>query len=187
MSGGKTKLPAHEIPAVPFEIVYELPPSIHRKIGKVVSAHAFLEYNVLELLCDLSQVDYPIGRVILRYQAASERFKTIRRLLILRGIKTSFNLKNIFERIEQSCKKRDMFAHGVWVATKTGSDLALAVTRGEYEIEGGVADRSFVPQSSTFSSEYCENTKNESIELAHTVRNLRDEIVSILEAQTAKS
>ena len=77
MADEKTKLPLSAIPSSYRDIVVDLPLSYYRNVGKVITAHAFLEGQVLDTLCVLSGVGTPVGQVVLRYQAASERFKTV--------------------------------------------------------------------------------------------------------------
>jgi hypothetical protein len=66
MSDDKPKLPLKSIPGYHAPVIVDLPPSIYRNIGKVISAHAFLETQLSETLFELSRMDYSIGRVCAR-------------------------------------------------------------------------------------------------------------------------
>lgn len=186
MAEGKTKLPLSEIPSTFLEIVHDLPLSYYRNIGKIISAHAILEAQVLDTLCVLTLTKFSIGYVVLRYQAASERFKTIRKLLVLHGIRPTANLKALSNRIQSCCRTRDAFAHGTWVRTKEGK-LGLRLTKGEYETDDGTIDRSFVPQVSTYSTEYYEKTRKLIIDVGWEVHSLREEIGVALKGRRLES
>jgi hypothetical protein len=140
------KLPASAIPASQYPVAQELPSHVYEGIGKVVWAHGLLEMQVSDLLFEMAEIDSPVGRVAFRYQAASERFKLVRRLITLHGLESPVNLNELLEQITECCNARDQFAHGVWINTPDGR-LALRLTRGDYETPDGMADRSFIPQS----------------------------------------
>jgi hypothetical protein len=98
------KLPHSAIPARTYPVAHYLPDPVCLGIGKVVSAHAVLENEVFELLVSLSGIRHPIGRVMLRYQGANERFKTCRRLMVLHGISLGTSMKKLYERIDDCCR-----------------------------------------------------------------------------------
>jgi hypothetical protein len=181
----KAKLALKAIKAIPNELVLDLPASKYRGIGKIISAHAFLENQVFEVLCDLAKIDYSVGRVTLRYQAATERFKIIKRLMVLHSINTKTNLSALFTEIEKCCGIRDIFAHGVWVWTKHG-DLGMRITKGEFEIDDGIVDRSFMPQVSTYSDGFFDTNRTEILKVAEKVSELKDQIAAALTKRTAE-
>ncbi|QWG10838.1 hypothetical protein KMZ29_13660 [Bradyrhizobium sediminis] len=179
------KLPHAAIPAAMFPIITDLPPSVYEGIGKVVSAHAFLETQVTELLFELSKIDYPIGRVTLKYQAASERFKTVKKLLVLHGFSPpELNLNELFKQIETCCRVRDELSHGVWVQTPQGK-LALRLTKGDYETEDGIADRSFIPQANEIPDTHYDQARNIILLTANAVARLKAESTAFLKGQHA--
>lgn len=171
---------------VHLEVLLDLPASIYRGIGRVISAHAFLETQVLELFCEVSLTDYNVGRVAFRYQSASERFKTVRRLLVMHGIKPDQNLKSLFADIEQCCRTRDSFAHGLWVRTQDGL-VAHRLTKGEYETKDGKLDRSFIPQTSTYSQKFFYRAQAEILDTAYEVAALKDEVAAALKSRQPPS
>jgi hypothetical protein len=174
------------LPYSHLDVITELPSSVYRNIGKIISAHAFLETQILHLLFDLSDIEYSVGRVTIKYQSASEQFKLVRRLLALHGIPTKVGLGPLLKRIERCCKTRDSFAHGVWVRMKNNA-IGLRLTKGEYEIEAGLADRSFVPQVSSYSNEWCEDAQHEALELGYTILGLQSSIKEVLASRHGKS
>jgi len=75
--GAKRKIP---LPASPqkvehLPVEFDLPPSVYKGIGKIISAHALLETIVLDLVFVLMKIEAPEGRIALGYRAAVERFK----------------------------------------------------------------------------------------------------------------
>lgn len=181
----KTKLPFVAIASSQYPLVSELPTATYVGIGKIISAHAILENKVLELLCELVKVDESVGRVTFRYQSALERFKIVERLLVLYDIKPKTNLKSIRRDIERSCQLRDTFAHGIW-SLKDG-DIALRITKGEYETDDGIVDRSFVPQASKYSDCFFERNRVEILKFVDRVRDLKNEVVATSRVPPAKS
>jgi hypothetical protein len=77
---------------------------------------------VTDLLFNLAEIDFSVGRVVFRYQAASERFKTVKRLMVLHCLETT--LPSVVSELEQQitdcCNARDQFAHGVWIQCPDG-------------------------------------------------------------------
>lgn len=188
----KQKLPLKNIKAAPHSIVFELPQSTYRGIGKIVSAHAILESQVFDLLCQLAQIDHPTGRVTMRYQAASERFKLIKRLLLLHGVTTTTSLNSLLTEIEDCCRLRDTFAHGVWVIIPpkdimSGESIGLTLTKGEFEAEEGTVDRSFMPQISTFSYRFYEENRRLILSVIDKVADLNEEVAAALSARREAS
>ena len=66
MSEDKPKLPLSEISFAYLTVELNLPPSTFRRIGRVINAHAFVENAVTELLFETAQIDYSVGRVLIR-------------------------------------------------------------------------------------------------------------------------
>jgi hypothetical protein len=146
------KLPRSKMPGTTYPIVIDLPTGVYLGIGSVVQAHAILETALQELVFDLMKVEYPAGRVALRYQAGGERFKTIRRMLDLHGITTKFDTVQLLKDIRECCDHRDQFAHGVWIRDENGI-MALRLTRGVFETPEGNADRTFLPEATLIPDE----------------------------------
>ena len=169
------KLPVHKIPGTRHKIVSQLPDSLCLGIGKIVSAHAVLENRVADLLFELMQTDQATGRVALGYRAASERFKTIKQLLFMHGIKTSVPLADLLQQIQDCCNARDQVAHGVWIASDEDR-IALQLTKGIYETAEGQADRKFVPEGQYVPDNYFEETRKIILTTAHAVHVLLQEV-----------
>jgi len=182
------KLSFSAIKLTEYPIVTEIGAKECRDIGKVVSAHAVLENAVFTLLVTLSETRREIGRVVFRYQAASERFKTCRRLLALHGISTTVGLKKLFESIEESCHVRDQFAHGLWARRKDGT-LGLRLTKGTYEVPdaGGMADRVLAPTLAIVPDALCDESRQAILSIANAVEELIIEVQEKLKKLRAKS
>jgi hypothetical protein len=139
------KLPRSKMTGTSYPVVADLPTGVYEGIGSVVQAHAILETALQELLFDLMKVNYPAGRVALRYQSGTERFKTIRKMLELHGLTPNLDTKELLDEVQACCDNRDQFAHGVWIRNDDGI-IALRLTRGTFETPDGKADRSFLPE-----------------------------------------
>jgi hypothetical protein len=103
-----------EIPSAQYPAVTKLPQWMIDGIGRVTVAQAFLEWRVNVLVFDLLMIDHPEGRVTLKDQSASERFKTVRSLLHLRGITPTVDVSALSKLIEECVTRRNQLAHGIW-------------------------------------------------------------------------
>lgn len=176
----KPKLPLSAIQGGKFPVLIDLPQEIYQGIGKVVSAHAILETQITELLFELSQIKFPVGRVTFRYQAASERFKIAMKLFTLHGIRADVNLNDLRDKIIECCNARDQFAHGILVHNKRTGLSALRLTRGEYETLEGRADRSFIPQAITIDDDYYDRTRKMILKTAKVIIDLKNTVIERL-------
>jgi hypothetical protein len=182
----KQKLPLSALVGTTANIVINLPTGVYEGMGMVVHAHAILETALQELLFDLMKVDYPSGRVVLRYQSGTERFKTVRKMLDLRGITASMNTVALLEQIEECCDDRDQFAHGVWIRDDDGN-LALRLTRGVFETPDGKADRSFRPEPQYVPDEVYSQIREKTLSTVRQVHDLRHEVKQFLARQPKES
>lgn len=180
------KLPRAAMVGTTAPIVIDHPTGIYEGIGKVVHAHAILETALQELLFDLMKVDYPSGRVVLRYQSGAERFKTVRRMLDLRGITASMDTAALLTQIQECCDHRDQFAHGVWIRDGDGN-IALRLTRGVFETPDGMADRSFLPEPQYVPDEVYSQIREKILSTVRQVHDLRHEVKQFLAKQPERS
>jgi hypothetical protein len=180
------KLPLHAITrSAHFKIVQDLPAHIYEGIGRIISAHGVLETQVADLLFDLAEIDFSVGRVAFRYQAASERFKTIKRLMVLHGLDApTLSLNELEKQITDCCNARDQFAHGVWIQAPNGR-LALRITKGEFETDEGTVDRAFVPEARFVPDDYYEETRKIILITAAAVNRLRQDLGATLRSRRA--
>jgi|SRR6516225_4820349 len=184
------KLPLHAITrSAHSKIVQDLPPHVYEGIGKIVAAQAILETAVTDLLFNLAEIDFSVGRVVFRYQAGSERFKTVKRLMVLHGLETTLpSVPSVVSELEQQitdcCNARDQFAHGVWIQCPD-RELALRVTKGQFETDEGIIDRTFVPQAMSVPDEYYEQTRQVILTTAAAIDRLRRKLVAALKARSA--
>jgi len=160
-------------------VVIDLPTCVYEGIGSVVHAHAILETALQELLFDLMKVEYPAGRVVLRYQSGTERFKTIRKMLDLRGLTPSCNANELEKYIQICCDDRDQFAHGVWLKDPNGI-IALRLTRGTFETPDGKADRSFKPEANVVPDDAYAAIRANILSTVRRVYDLKQEVKALL-------
>jgi hypothetical protein len=173
------KLPLSAMVGTTAPIVIDLPTGIYEGIGMVMHAHAILETALQELLFDLMRVDYPSGRVVLRYQSGTERFKTVRKMLDLHGIKASMDTGDLLTQIQECCDHRDSFAHGVWIRNDDGF-IALRLTRGVFETPDGMADRSFRPEARSVADEVYSQIREKILSTINQIHDLRHELNQFL-------
>jgi len=174
------RVPVKELSATSFSVVVALPPAVFQGIGKVISAHACLELMALELIFELMRLNYPEGRVGIRYVSAVERFKTAVRLLDLHGITPSMDLGPLEKRILRCCDARDQLAHGIWWAAEDGG-LRLRLTKGEYDTPQGKASRTAMPVGAIVPDAYYDQAMNAAIQVALEVQALKEEVKSHLQ------
>jgi hypothetical protein len=133
----KRKVPLPDSPekVAKYPVEIDLPPSVYKGIGKIISIHALLENVVSDLVFLLMKVNAAEGRTAFAYRSAGEQFKLVRKLLDLRGISVQeFNLNAITDQIDDCCMMRDQLAHGIWV--KKDGVLGLRVTKGTIRTPG---------------------------------------------------
>jgi hypothetical protein len=196
------KIPVAEMQGGSLPVVLDLPSPYYEGIGKVASAHAFLESRMQEFLFDLMAIDYPIGRVVFEYGDPARVFGSIRKLLDLWGIEikqklldaeTQTKLQNLeqFEtEIRSHSRQRNNLVHCVWMTMPDGQ-LALRVTEGQYQTDQGIHDRAFLPQPNFIPVEWF-NWQRELI--LRTTKKLMDiqtevkpQLAALLERQRASS
>jgi hypothetical protein len=169
------RLPRSAMVGTSANIVIDLPTGIYDGIGMVVQAHAILETALQELLFDLMRVDCPSGRVVLRYQSGTERFKTVRRMLDLYGITVSMNTVDLLDQIQECCDHRDQFAHSVWVRDEEGN-IMLRLARGVFETPDGMADRSFLPEAKYVPDDVYSQIRENILSTIRQVHDLKHEV-----------
>jgi hypothetical protein len=184
------KVPLHALTGTGLPVANTLPSRYFEGIGKIIVAHAIVEKEVSELIFDLAQIDYSIGRAAFRYQAASERFKLAKRLMVMHGIEPPppLVINELLEQITDCCNIRDQFAHCVWLQIPPDR-IALRVTKGEFETEQGIIDRTALPQALFIPEEfdYFEEQRHVILITAAAVSNLRQHVTAWFRARLPKS
>jgi hypothetical protein len=154
----KIPLPASDEKIALYPIEIDLPQSVYKGIGKIISIHAMLENVVSDLIFVLLKITAAEGRTAFAYRGAGEQFKLVRKLLDLRGIVlTDFNLNGISDAVDDCCTIRDQMAHGIWV--RRDGILGLRVTKGGFESDEGYRSRAITPEGMHIPPEYYEKAR----------------------------
>lgn len=183
----KIPLPASPEKVAHYRVEIKLPPGVYKGIGKIISIHALLETLVSELVFLLMRVEPAEGRTALGYRSAGEQFKTVRKLLDLRGIELpDFNINEIATGIEDCCTMRDQMAHGVWVRKPNGV-LGLRLTKGGFESEEGYRSRAITPEGMQIPHEYYDQAREIIISTIAEVQHFTEAVKVALQASPKKS
>jgi hypothetical protein len=101
---------ARELP-----ITLELPASLQREIGKVVTRHATVELKLSRIVYILLGIDAVSGRISVREPRTTDRLDMIADLLKINKIKVQANLPAIRTDLDKCSLERDRLAHGIWI------------------------------------------------------------------------
>jgi hypothetical protein len=185
----KRKIPLPHSPekVVHYPVVVDLPQSVYKGIGKIISIHALLETIVSDLVFILMKVNRAEGRTALGYRSAGEQFKLVRKLLDLRGIviKKDFSINAISDQIDDCCTIRDQMAHGIWV--RKDGILGLRLTKGGFQSEQGYRSRAITPEGLQVPLEYYEQAREIIKSTIAEVQHFTVEVQSFLQTSPEKS
>jgi len=174
-------LPLEKLEALSLGVVVDLPEKIYIGIGKIISAHSFLENRIQELLFDLMiMADYPAGRVAFEYRSAQVMFGTVRRLMTMWDIKSTADLNQLEQDIKARADQRDRFAHNVWIARD--GELKLRLTSGVTQVPDGRLDHAYVPLGVGVVDEAYDAIRDATLKTAMEVKALQIEITPALQA-----
>jgi hypothetical protein len=138
---------AGEIPSV-----IDLPDSILKGIGMVLSAFAYMESRLSVVLYTLLGLDQPEGRIAFGYANPNARLKVIRLLLEWNGIQSPVEYAPLVTKIDECSAVRDQLAHGMW--GQAGDKIVLQTVRGHTDIEGLRLRHDFLPATIDVSGDY---------------------------------
>jgi hypothetical protein len=182
----KVPLPHSPEKVVHYPVEVDLPQSVYRGIGKIISIHALLETIVSDLVFILMKVSPAEGRTALGYRSAGEQFKLIRKLVDLRGIVVkNFSINAISDQIDDCCTIRDQMAHGIWV--RKDGILGLRLTKGGFTSEEGYRSRAITPEGLQVPLEYYEQAREIIKSTIAEVQHFTVEVKAALQASLEKS
>ena len=101
---------ARELP-----ITLDLPASLQREIGKVVTRHAVVELKLNRIVYTLLGIDAVSGRISVREPRTTDRLDMIADLLKITKIKVQADLPAIRTDLDKCSLERDRLAHGIWI------------------------------------------------------------------------
>jgi hypothetical protein len=128
-----SKKPAATFEKVESALLYEVPASISREIGRIIVRWAYFEHSIQQVVWLLVGVDQTIGSYSVREPRITERIDMIQDLASLRSTKLKDELWFQAYRVQADAaqSRRDLLAHGLWTSYPDGS-LRVVKTRGQH-------------------------------------------------------
>jgi len=161
--------------STPHPVALELPDRVFAGIGRVVSAQAVLEHEVLNLLIMLAEFNRPAGRITVREQAAADRFKTCHSMLVMHGVNLK-GVKPLLEKIDRCSKSCDELARGVWLQSAEGGFYLMC---GEYDEQG--------PRTIAVTDDHFERTRRNILATMTEIVAVRRKVEGILQEKLASA
>ena len=128
------KIPLATYPVTRAVFRTDLPPSLCREIGRIVTRWAYLEAGIQHTLRMLLGISDQEGRLVLREAILTERLEIIVDLAHLYGLKMDKAvLKNMKAAIIKTIEIRNLMAHGTWSYDADHQKWAVTVTKGAWE------------------------------------------------------
>jgi hypothetical protein len=165
---------------------YDLPPSICREIGRIITHWAHFEYLVQDMVWQTMQVSQQVGRLAVRDPRVTDRLEMLRDLVKLRNAEWDDALfKSILDRAKVIAARRHLLAHNIWGVHPTGlwmSDDTWHVqsTQGAWPktlsdvIEGS---KKITPEMKPIRLSDLRSTTSEIVELIADLKRLRSSAV----------
>lgn len=117
-------------------ITIDLPSSLFRQIGRVVAAHALVEWILNRIVYRLLRLKPVEGRIAVRDPRTTDRLDMITDLLTLNNIAVQTDTKTLREVLDKCYRERDELAHGVWVIDREAGKLFLRLSGGKWQPPG---------------------------------------------------
>jgi hypothetical protein len=111
----------------------DLPPSLCREIGRIVTRWAYLESYIQDTLRTLLGISDQEGLLVLREPKLTERLEIIADLAHLYGLKAEKTaLQSMNAAINKTVEIRNLMAHGTWSYDEHHQMWAVTVTKGAW-------------------------------------------------------
>jgi hypothetical protein len=117
-------------------ITLDLPSSLYREIGKVIAAHAAVEWMLVRIVYQLLGLRPVEGRIAIRQPRTTNCLDMITDLLTLNKIIVSTDVKALKTALDQSECDRDALAHGIWMKDRSTGQLFLRLSSGNWQPPG---------------------------------------------------
>jgi|HubBroStandDraft_6_1064221.scaffolds.fasta_scaffold678552_2 hypothetical protein len=126
--------------AIPIErklpLTLDLPSSLYREIGRVIAAHAAVEWAINRIVFQLLRITPVEGRIAVREPRTTDRLDMIVDLAQINKIEIQVNTKILKETLEKCYRDRDELAHGVWAIDREVGKLFLRLSGGKWQLPG---------------------------------------------------
>jgi hypothetical protein len=117
-------------------LTLNLSPSLYEHIGRIVSAHAQIEWVLNRIVYSLLKIEPVHGRIAVREPRTTDRLDMITDLMKLMGIGVPTDVIGLRTLLEGCYKERDCLAHGIWVHDKTLNINFLRIISGNWQPPG---------------------------------------------------
>jgi hypothetical protein len=171
----------------------DLPASLFREIGRVISAHSVVELSLSNIVYDLAGVDSKIGRLAIREPRAADRIDPIIKMMALKKIPLRWTMKALRKalrkEVEKGAKRQEWLTHGVWGHHPHTGVLHRRLVRGAQEIEMGKppVSRILSPVGVPWTAENCADLANEIRQIIKILSGRHEEIRNSLSSLPQKS
>jgi len=176
---------ARELP-----LTLELPSSLYREIGRIVAAHALLEWTLSRIIYILLDIEPVHGRITIREPRTTDRLDMIADLMKLKNIKTGTDLPALRQLLEGCSTQRDWLVHGVWVQDdKYPGKNFLRIASGSWQPPGSniKVKRRIDLEAIEYDATEAGALRQVMVETLHATVVLRQEIEAALAALPQKS
>lgn len=116
---------------------YDLPKEMSAGIGRIVTRWSYAEFNLQNLIYELTGVSDAVGRIALREPRLTDRLTMVLDLLEADDVELSGELLNeykaIFRQAGELSSFRDLCVHGTWSRPKELKSWCVTNTRGKWE------------------------------------------------------
>ena len=92
-----------------------IPQELTRQIGRIVTKHALLEWEIRQVCYAILEVGQKEGRVAIREPRSADYMTMIADLLSIHGITVSADPKELGKALKNFKFYRDALCHGVWI------------------------------------------------------------------------
>jgi hypothetical protein len=171
-------------------ITLDLPSCLYREIGRVMAAHAAIEWVLNRIAFQLLRLKPVEGRIAVREPRTTDRLEMITDLLGINKIKVATDTKTLKAALEKACQERDALAHGIWVIDRKAGKLFLRLSGGKWQPPGVVnksVKRRIDLEAQEYTSEEAKTTRELIVGLLGALNDLEAEIVAALASSPGKS
>jgi hypothetical protein len=156
---------------------FDLPASLSREIGRIVVRWAYLEFVVQQIIWNLAQVTFPVGRLAVREPRLEDRIVLVRHLAELRGINLPEKpVATLQTNSRTLARERDILAHGYWFFED--GQWRVVLTRGKWpDNDPHPSSKSIVPEALVVTTEDLRKI-SEAIEVTINLTSILSVVVS---------
>jgi hypothetical protein len=170
-------------------ITRDLPSSLYREIGRVIAAHALVEWMLVRIIYQLLGLKPVEGRIAVRQPRTTDCVDMITDLLTLNKLTVNTDMVALRKALDKCCSERDALAHGIWMKDESTGEIFLRLSSGNWQLPGTnkKAKRRIDLEGALYDFRDAKETKRLIDGVIDAVDNLRTDIVAALTASPRKS